>query len=251
MMSNSRSLSAADSAAVGSSITMSRDLRTSARADVDEPVLGGRQPLDVRAERRRDADAAGDRRRPRARSPRQSTKPKRVFFGRPSMMFSSTVMPGTKRQLLMDEAHAQLRSPDGRRSATNGLPSTRISPRVGLDEAGEDADEGRLARAVGADEAVHLAGQDRERNAFQRLRAAEGLSQTALADDEAGTPAASPCPSRDRSCAAFASTSGRRDDPRGTCRCCPTVTRTAGTSTAFGVQLAPAFTISGRSFIML
>ena len=94
MMLNSRSASAVDNAAVGSSITMSLALSTSARvmlmsqfSAVDRPLAlassGARTPTRVAIGATSLAIAL------------QSTTPKRVFFGTPSMMFSSTVMPGT------------------------------------------------------------------------------------------------------------------------------------------------------------
>ncbi len=95
MMANSLSLSAGDRAAVGSSMTMSRDLHTSARvmlisqfSAVESPFTfapsGALTPTRL---------AIGSISRATAG---QSTIPKRVFLGRPSMMFSRTVMSGTK-----------------------------------------------------------------------------------------------------------------------------------------------------------
>ena len=52
----------------------------------------------------------------------------------------------------------------------------RVSvPRIGRDGAGDDLDEGRLARAVLADQRVHLAGAQVERDALQRADAGERL----------------------------------------------------------------------------
>ena len=71
--------------------------------------------------------------------------------------------------------------------AEPGLHGDRVAPSVhaerqrlavvGADEARENADRRRFARAVGAEEAEHLAALDREVNAFERVHAAEALLQ--------------------------------------------------------------------------
>ena len=48
---------------------------------------------------------------------------------------------------------------------------------VGLDDAGQAADQRGLAGAVGADQAMHLAGDDVEVDALERLYAAKVLDQ--------------------------------------------------------------------------
>ena len=71
--------------------------------------------------------------------------------------------------------------------AEPGLHGDRVAPSVhsqrarlaliGADEAREDADGRCFARAVGAEEAEHLAALDREVDALERVHAAEALSQ--------------------------------------------------------------------------
>ena len=94
MMLNSRSASAADSAAVGSSITMSRAFNTSARAMLISQFSAVERPLAFASSGARTPTRAAIGATSLAMAP-QSTTPSRVFFGMPSMMFSMTVMPGT------------------------------------------------------------------------------------------------------------------------------------------------------------
>ena len=220
-------------------------------ADVDQPVLGGRQPLHVGVERGGDADALGDRLRRRGRSPRQSTSPKRVFLGRPSMMFCSTVMPGTKASSwwmkLMPSSVARCGVP-----IATGLPSTTISPPSGCGQAGQHLDQRRFAGAVGADQPMHLARHDRQRDAAQRLRAAIRFADRACHDE--GGRLRRPHRSEDvvHSSSLYAESYFMASGWSAmNCSTVSLVTSTAGTSTALGCQPAPAFWISGSILTML
>ena len=75
------------------------------------------------------------------------------------MMFCSTVMPRHEGQLLVDEAHAELAGRAAASPIGDGLAVDRDLAAVGLDQAGQHPDQGRFAGAVGADQAMHLAGQ--------------------------------------------------------------------------------------------
>ena len=61
----------------------------------------------------------------------------------------------------------------------NRTPAHGESAAVGRDRARQDVDEGRLARAVRADEAMDLAGPDVEGDLPQRAHAAEALADAA------------------------------------------------------------------------
>ena len=99
---------------------------------------------------------------------------------------------GNEGEFLVDEAHAEFGRP---RAATRWQPARRRSrstPRIAVDQAGEDLDQRRLAGAIGADQPVHFAGHDIERHALQRLRAAEGLGDVSAprgAEAPIGVPA--------------------------------------------------------------
>ena len=162
MIANSRSASLAESDAVGSSMTISRALRTSARQMLISQFSAVDSPFTLGVERRGDADAAGDRRD--VAGDRRASRPSRsaVVFGSAEHDVLEHGHAGHEGQFLVDEAHAE------RRSAWCGVvdrdrPAVdRDRAAVGMVEAGEDADQRRLAGAVGADEAVDLAGRDVE-----------------------------------------------------------------------------------------
>ena len=84
---------------------------------------------------------------------------------------------GNQRQVLVDEIHAELGRPVRRRDCDRHAADADGAA-VRLDQPCQDADEGRLAGAVGADQAVHFAFADVEGDAFQRLGAAERLADT-------------------------------------------------------------------------
>ena len=93
-MLKSLSLSAGDSAAVGSSMTMSRALRTRARVMLISQFSAVESPLTLAPS----GAVTPTRLAIGAIScaiDGQSTMPKRVLLGRPNMMFSRTFMPGT------------------------------------------------------------------------------------------------------------------------------------------------------------
>ena len=79
-------------------------------------------------------------------------------------------------ELLVDGGDAERIAASGCR-ATTGSPLQRISPSSGLVRAGEHLDQGRLAGAVLAEQAVHLAGADVEVDAVQGRHAGEALHQ--------------------------------------------------------------------------
>ena len=89
-------------------------------------------------------------------------------------MFSATVRPSDEVELLVDrgdaEVHGGLRVPEAHLLA---LPGDRAL--VGLVHPGEHLDQGRLAGAVLAEQAVHLTGTDVEVDPGERHDARETL----------------------------------------------------------------------------
>ena len=170
MMANSFWHSLADSEAVGSSMTIRRALRTSARQMLISQFSAVDSPLTVGVERRGDADALGDR-RDVAGDRRPVDQAEAGLLGQAEHDVLQDGHARHEGQLLVDEAHAEfvgaMRRADRRSAAVDEDLAA-----VGLGQAGQDLDQRRLAGAVGADQAVHLAGHDRQRNAAQRLRAA-------------------------------------------------------------------------------
>ena len=146
----------------------------------------------------------------------------------------------------MNEAHAQFVS--GVRSFDHDwIAVDENVPSVRRSQACKNADQGRLAGAVCAHKAMSFAGQNGQGRAAQRLGATIGF-----ADPDCGHECG--CRRRPRH-RIFHRNSGSHCSAAG-CSArnfsiVSEVTRTAGTSTAFGIQSAPAFTISGRSVIML
>ncbi len=86
-------------------------------------------------------------------------------------------------QFLVDEAEAAARWPACGVSIATGSPSISDRAAIGMLEAGEDADQRRLAGAVGADQAVDLAGGDVEADAGERADAAEGFPDVVRGDE--------------------------------------------------------------------
>ena len=123
-----------------------------------------------------------------------------------------------------------MRSRSARGRPAGSCPRTETMPPVRVAVALEDLDGRRLARAVGAEEAEHLAAGDVEVDPADRVDVAVGLAQVA---DEDGRGARSPSramtrgphPYLHRGCAARASTSGRTrrgcswPKPRATAAC--------------------------------
>ena len=170
MMLNSRSASAADNAAVGSSITMSRALSTSARVMLMSQFSAVDRPL---------AFASSGAR-----------TPTRAAIGATSLAIAAPIDDAEarlfrhaqhdvlehrhardERQLLMDEAHAELVR-DMRAIGDDALAVDENVATVRLCKTRKYADESRLARAVCADEPVHFAWKNRQRDTAQRLSAA-------------------------------------------------------------------------------
>ena len=148
----------------------------------------------------------------------QSTTPNRVFFGRPSMMFSSTVMPGTNASSwwmkLMPSSFARCGRADGDAPPVNDDLSA-----VGLRQTREDPDQGRFSCAVRPDKAVNLAGKDRQRHPSQRRAPPKALLMafTETRGDAAGVPG---CGASSMALAP-GFTSPRTDDRPGTSRYSP------------------------------
>src|SRR4051812_48657937 len=148
----------------------------------------------------------------------------------------------------MDEAHAEL---GGAMRRIDGHPPAvdLDGADIGMIEACENADEGRLAGAVGADQAVHFARCDVERNVLQCLRAAERLAYVARHQERGRQ-------SRSRILLRNACFRHRWRGPYFRASGCSPrklstvslVTSTAGTSAAFGCQALPAFLISSSIF---
>ena len=79
-------------------------------------------------------------------------------------------------EILVHEAHAETAEVAGLQRQIDRL-AVEVEPPAGIGrmEAGQNLDERRLAGAVLAEQAMHLAGRDAERDPRQRTRAAEGL----------------------------------------------------------------------------
>ena len=148
--------------------------------DVDEPILRRRQALGVCAKRRPHADPRRDRSDIPGDRPPVDDAEARLFRHAEHDVLEHR-HAGDERQLLMDEAHAEL----VRGMRTVGDDPLAVDENVAvvrLRQAGENPDERRLARAVGANEAVHLAWKDRQRDAAQRLSAAVALADRSYRD---------------------------------------------------------------------
>ena len=129
MMEKSFSLSAAESEAVGSSMTISRAFRMRARQMLISQFSAVERPL---------TPAKSGALRPTRRATGatslaiavQSIMPKRLFFGSPNMMFSMTFMLGTKASSwwmkLMPSSAARCGV-----GTTTGAPSRRMRPPSG------------------------------------------------------------------------------------------------------------------------
>src|SRR3954468_5733796 len=86
----------------------------------------------------------------------------------PSMMFSLTVSPGNTRRPSGTCEMPRRTMASGPRPAIE-RPSNRMSPAARPGEAGDGAQGGRLAGAVGAEQRHHLALVNGKRDAAQRL----------------------------------------------------------------------------------
>ena len=188
MMPKSRSLSAVDRAAVGSSMTISRALRTSARVMLISQFSAVESAFDVGGQRRADADAFGDR-SDVARDGRPVDNAEPRLLGQAQHDVFQHRHAGHEGQLLVDETHAEFVG-DVRRADCDAPPVDDDLAAVGLGQTRKDPDQRGLARAVRPDEAMDLAGNDRQRHPSQRLRAAEGLADgfAETRGDAAGVP---------------------------------------------------------------
>ena len=74
----------------------------------------------------------------------------------------------------MDEVHPQLVRAM-RRGDADDFAIQCDAPAIWLRQTGQNPDQRRFAGAIGADKAMHLAGPQKEGNAFQRTDAAIGL----------------------------------------------------------------------------
>ena len=185
------STSCGESAAVGSSMISSRALDESAlaissscRSATPSPRTGVSGPKSTPSSSRMP--------RRSERIARQSTVSQRPRGCRPAKTFSATVRSGkTVGSWYIATMPEPVRRPAGRRSAA-ARRRRGSRPSSGLDDAGEDLHERRLAGAVLADERVHRAGLDREadvrrapgrRRSSSRLRAARrGAAARVIAD---------------------------------------------------------------------
>ena len=170
---SSRSASTRVSAAVGSSITISRASRTSARR-ISTFCWSATRSVSTRAAGSMlEADPLGElaealallahgRRRRRAPARRPGTR------CRAPTAPARARAPG-------GSARSRRIASRGERNVT-GSPSTTISPSSGCDGAGDDLAERRLARAVLADERVDLPGRDRDADIVERASAAVVLA---------------------------------------------------------------------------
>ena len=102
----------------------------------------------------------------RARCPRGTVPWGKTDGGRATSRFSRTVRSGMHRGVLVHDRDAQSRRL-ARVEPLDRLPLEDHRAGVGLDGAGRDVHERRLARAVLAEQGVHLAGQDLERDVGQ------------------------------------------------------------------------------------
>ena len=95
--------------------------------------------------------------------------------------FSATLRSGNRRGSWWTTAIPSARAWAGP-AMTVGSPSTRIVPAVGLVDAGQDLDQGALARAVLADQRVDLAGPQVERHVVSACVAREPLGHAGQRD---------------------------------------------------------------------
>ena len=117
------------------------------------------------------------RSRLRRRAPSSRPASRRSATGQRAMRtFSATEQLRHQAQLLVDDADPAIARPLGDPNGTS--PSSSTLPASG-DRAGEDLHQRRLARAVLAQQRVHLAGVDLEVDAGERLYARIGLRDAA------------------------------------------------------------------------
>jgi hypothetical protein len=92
-------------------------------------------------------------------------------------------------QMLVHEGNAEpqeIARLQGQRHRLSANP--QHSARLRFVEPGQNLDEGRFARTVLAEKAMHLAGLDRERNVVERQGSAKALRQMRYLEDGRGVP---------------------------------------------------------------
>ena len=151
--------------------------------DVDQPVLGGRKPFDVGGQRRAHADSIGDR-SDLARDGRPIDEAESGLLGQTQHDVFQHRHAGHERQLLVDETHPEFAG-DVRGICDDAPTVDDDLAAIGLGQTRKNPDERGLACAVRPDEAVDLAGNDRQRHRSQRLRAAISLADR-IGGDERG-----------------------------------------------------------------
>ena len=163
-------------------MTMSRDLRTSARVMLISRIFGSREPLDAGAERRRHPNLGGNR-QDFACDGRPVDDAEPASLGQAQHDVFQNRHARHERQLLVNEADAQfagvMRS---LRDDASAIDENFAA--IGFDQARKDPDKRGLARAVGPNETMDLAGKDRQGDIFQRLRAAKGLADSIHGNEE-------------------------------------------------------------------
>ena len=110
----------------------------------------------------------------------------------PTSTFSSTRHLVEQALVLEGAGEARRRDPVRRQTGDVACPSNRIEPALAGKSPVSDVEEGRLARAVGADHADDLAGLDDEVEALQGLQAAERARQAATSSRGATSSLRSP-----------------------------------------------------------
>ena len=161
------STSTADSAAVGSSITITLASSESAFAISTSCCSAIERPRAMRPGSSRNAEPLEDRLGLRGSSRARSIAGPEPSGWRPMKMFSSNREVGEERRLLVDDRDPGVAR--RRRSAEHDLDAVDEQlPGVGRVHAGEDLHERRLARAVLADQSVRLAGVEVDRDVLER-----------------------------------------------------------------------------------
>ena len=88
-----------------------------------------------------------------------------------------------QREVLVDRLDAERFGVARSSGSTTGLPANADLAAVGGEDAGEDLDQRRLAGAVVAEQAEHLARAQIEAHVLDRMDAAEGLDDVAQLDE--------------------------------------------------------------------
>ena len=167
--------SCAEREAVGSSMTIRRALRTSARQIETSPRRPVLKLATLDGQREIDAEAAC-RRHHLGRGPAPVDQAQARGLGQAQHDVLQGAELADEMQFLMDEAEPE----DGRlvRRADRDRPAVEGDrAAVGLLDPGQDADQGRLAGTVGADQPVHLAGAEVDLDAAQGLDARRSASR--------------------------------------------------------------------------